>query len=334
MHRQMFRSLSLTKPYTTARRRRCTKRGFTLIEMLVSIGIIAILVSITIPAIQQARMAAIRTQSENNLRNLVLAANNFQTQFGYFPPGAISKSFPGSPVSDLPADESVQHAWGVFLLPFLEQSALYQQYSMKHCYMEPENQRVVSTALPIFLSPAVPVSERVGTLPDGERLAASDFHPPRGVSMLLTEPHADWGDMSIVPHANYDGIMGYNIVTRPSAITDGLTNTILLIEVAGGPAIFRNGRELVGAQAVGYSPYDPQSPFLVDGSCEYGSRYPGPYWNLTNLSGLDGEPYGFHTNVILTGFADGSVRRLAKELDIRVFVKLVGKADGMVIEDY
>lgn len=98
----------------TIRRR---TRGFTLIELLVVIAIIAILIALLLPAVQQAREAARRTQCKNNLKQIGLALHNYHDVFGTFPIGHRNNH----------RDEGYNwgQSWWVSVLPYLEQAAMY-----------------------------------------------------------------------------------------------------------------------------------------------------------------------------------------------------------------
>src|SRR5436190_3839452 len=106
-------------------KRRCRRLAFPLIELLVVIAIIAILIALLLPAVQQAREAARRTQCKNNLKQLGLAAHNYESTFRSLPPGGTR-----------PADSAITNGsnnnwgtnWATRLLPYFDQVAIYNQY--------------------------------------------------------------------------------------------------------------------------------------------------------------------------------------------------------------
>jgi prepilin-type N-terminal cleavage/methylation domain-containing protein/prepilin-type processing-associated H-X9-DG protein len=101
------------------------RRGFTLIELLVVIAIIAVLIALLLPAVQQAREAARRTQCKNNLKQLGLALHNYHDTYNYFP---ARRSGTCCTDGDGMADSNRGRRSGfIALLPFLEQSNIYQQ---------------------------------------------------------------------------------------------------------------------------------------------------------------------------------------------------------------
>src|SRR5215212_2079918 len=100
------------------------RRGFTLIELLVVIAMIAILIGLLIPAVQKVRESAARTQCANNLKQLGLAIRGFENQFKFFPPGAVRIAMPKVGVTAA----GIKHSWAPWLLPYLEQEAVYRMY--------------------------------------------------------------------------------------------------------------------------------------------------------------------------------------------------------------
>lgn len=103
------------------------KSGFTLIELLVVISIIAVLIALLLPAVQQAREAARRTQCRNNLKQIGLAMHNYENVFDCFPPGFLGTTPDCSMIRNGYAPNVAQGwGWGTFILPYLDQAPMYQ----------------------------------------------------------------------------------------------------------------------------------------------------------------------------------------------------------------
>src|SRR5215813_2046814 len=108
------------------------RSGFTLIELLVVIAIIAVLIGLLLPAVQQAREAARRSQCKNNLKQMGLAMHNYHDVYQCFPPGYLG--YPaGNGGSCATINNTTQRGqgwgWGAFLLPYLDQGNLYNLLS-------------------------------------------------------------------------------------------------------------------------------------------------------------------------------------------------------------
>src|SRR5262245_49754419 len=114
------RGAAMSRLVTTTQR-----RGFTLMELLVVIAIIAILIGLLLPAVQKVREAASRMKCANNLKQLGLACHNYHDAVGKFPPGAVGPLTPAFPQYAL----LKHHGLGTYLLPYLEQEALFRRYN-------------------------------------------------------------------------------------------------------------------------------------------------------------------------------------------------------------
>jgi prepilin-type N-terminal cleavage/methylation domain-containing protein len=143
-----------------------TRRGFTLVELLVVIAIIGILVGLLLPAVQAAREAARRMQCSNNLKQIGLSLHNFESAFRYFPPARVDAA-PGFPVTEFgvpaPATGSIQHGPGIFLLPYMEQTAVYSLYDFTLTWSHATNARAIAAQIPSFVCPSTPESARFDT---------------------------------------------------------------------------------------------------------------------------------------------------------------------------
>ena len=131
----------MNRPARQASDASLARRGFTLIELLVVIAIIAILVAILLPAVQQARESARRTQCKNNLKQLGLAFQNYHDQHMVAPIGVFWRTDEDGTVTDVTSTNPAANpyidsaggsgeravGWSVFLLPYIEQTAVYEK---------------------------------------------------------------------------------------------------------------------------------------------------------------------------------------------------------------
>ncbi len=103
---------------------RRTRVGFTLIELLVVITIIGILIALLLPAVQEAREAARRVQCSNNIKQLGLACLHYHNTQQIFPPAMFVPSSPNTTTQWGPN-------WVIMILPYCEQTALYNSFNLK-----------------------------------------------------------------------------------------------------------------------------------------------------------------------------------------------------------
>ncbi|HTN77380.1 MAG TPA: DUF1559 domain-containing protein, partial [Pirellulaceae bacterium] len=103
------------------------RRAFTLVELLVVIAIIGVLVALLLPAVQAAREAARRMQCSNNVKQLGLSLHNHHDTYNRFPPGGANDQ---TPFGTETATSGWGSSWMVYILPYIEQNALYSQWQM------------------------------------------------------------------------------------------------------------------------------------------------------------------------------------------------------------
>ncbi|MGE0374647.1 MAG: DUF1559 domain-containing protein [Planctomycetaceae bacterium] len=128
------------------------RRGFTLIELLVVVAIIAILIALLLPAVQQAREAARRTQCKNNLKQMGLAFHNYLDVHGLFPAGSYLNKVGGSSPASM-------WAWSVMILPELEQANLFNileigPLTFEQVANDPVRLKLLKTPLNVFVCPS------------------------------------------------------------------------------------------------------------------------------------------------------------------------------------
>ncbi len=104
-----------------------------------------ILVALLLPAVQQAREAARRSQCKNNLKQIGLALHNYHDVYGSFPPAFVADAS-GKPM----------HSWRVLILPYIDQQPLYSQYDFSEPWDGPNNSRLLARMPPVYACPSHP----------------------------------------------------------------------------------------------------------------------------------------------------------------------------------
>lgn len=202
------------------------RRAFTLIELLVVIAIIALLIALLLPAVQQAREAARRTQCKNNLKQLGVALHNYHDLHGVLPPGWTA---------DIPIGLN-GWAWGASLLPQLEQSTLRNALSYERHVLDPANDRVRQTILPVFICVSDPypnASDVIVLIPEIKPgYTAMMWHPEERPYLFAKSNYPGvFGttDIDATPSAG-DGAFFHNSRLTMGSFLDGLSNTLVVGE--------------------------------------------------------------------------------------------------------
>jgi prepilin-type N-terminal cleavage/methylation domain-containing protein/prepilin-type processing-associated H-X9-DG protein len=196
------------------------KRAFTLIEVLVVIAIIGILIAMLLPAVQSAREAARRIQCSNNLKQLGLAMHNYHSALDCFPPGFMVRGQLGSGTPG-------GWAWGVFLMPYIEQSPLQDKlsptmYTLAEVINDPTLLPMLQTDLAVFRCP----SSLIGPLRTHQgapnpKVASADYTCCRGFYNFSGTTHLT---------KRNNGVFYGESGTRIQDVTDGTSNTFALGE--------------------------------------------------------------------------------------------------------
>lgn len=300
-------------------------RGFTLVELLVVIAIIGVLVALLLPAVQSARESARRTQCSNNLRQIMLSAQNFHDTFNFLPPGSVKPATPATVVHtkfNIPSTV-VEHGWGAFLFPFMEQKPLADRYRWDVNWNDPLNREVRETHVKTLLCPSSPGGKRFSTT-SGERASASDY----GVMTAVDSGLFSQGLVDASTHASRNGMMMLNSLTRLGEILDGTSNTFCFDEDAGRPTTYRTGHVRSSTFRPGASVLDSDNYHHLHGYNDTGASTPGPcHSNCYNGD----EIYGFHPNGSLVAFGDASVRFLPQNTALRIVAAQITLNGGEVV---
>lgn len=330
------------------------KLGFTLVELLVVIAIIGSLVGLLLPAVQAAREAARRAQCGNNMRQLGLAALNYESTKKKLPaslivglgmpPGTAGK--PGFPYP------GIVGSWVPPLLAFMEESTLANAYDPKFPWFSspaivpgtPDNQAVLKTPIAGLICPSSP-SGASRTVTGSFTFAARFPYQGLAVTDYATNSSINPGSItffgyaSTVTQAELYSAMRPDLVgagikpllaadpisaSRMAEVLDGTTKTLLLCESAGRPDYFIGRMKQTGAQLNDGGWGHHENDYGLDGAVSKTNRS-SPGNSVINAHN-DNETYGFHPSGATHVMVDGSVKFLAEDITPTIYAALITEA--------
>jgi prepilin-type N-terminal cleavage/methylation domain-containing protein/prepilin-type processing-associated H-X9-DG protein len=340
------------------------KKGFTLIELLVVIAIIAVLIALLLPAVQQAREAARRTQCKNNLKQMGLGIHNYES---------TNRVFPSSGESPLPSNT----AYTVFfpqstfsaILPYIDQAPVYSQMTFNvHYFDDATTQNAAKTKINSFLCPS-----NGATAPDPLGFGLVDYMPVAYVALPNTAS-------VVTKKVGALGLFGNSI----AYCTDGTSNTVAIFEDSGRVAGNLGGKYTASTAAVSGGSISQAgflkpsvtpvgSPTCTGGAggntcpnrwvdCDSGNGVSGPptaSWNsgsgssavinnnavpkggsattclwTANNCGPNDEPFSLHTGGVHALMCDGSVRFMSENVDLQIVRRVSDPSDGEPIGEF
>jgi prepilin-type N-terminal cleavage/methylation domain-containing protein len=322
--------------------------GFTLIELLVVIAIIAVLVALLLPAVQQAREAARRSQCRNNLKQLGLALHNYHDVYLRFPYGRGGTGHPDGGTIDKLNTNVNRESGFVGLLPYIDQGPLYNQISSP------------LTIGSVTYKPFGPQSDNTSYTPYltfiPTLICASAIQKNQSLLGGSTNYAFSWGDNStritgsesvssrVGVRNDMRGLFGFQNCRKISAVLDGLSNTIAMTEIATS----NDPNALLGgvARSRGTQVYDSPITCLLEGNRATGllssngsnAAWRGNGWanGVVSYTGVNtilppnspacmqssndhsngqAPASSMHTGGVHALFADGAVRFISENID-------------------
>jgi len=299
--------------------------GFTLIELLVVIAIIAILIALLLPAVQQAREAARRTQCKNKLKQIGLALHNYHDSHNAFPPGGVT-NVPG--ICSGTAITQFGAPWTVMILPYIDQSPLYNSFNMSGQFgglfvVESARSESVRQLIrnSIFECPSDP---------NGNAGNATCNYMAVGGGCISSAAAGCCVTNGAGRFQSNNGMFWNNSKTLIRDIEDGTSNTFMvgesryLVTRGGQPtyfatwasSVYEQGGDKLGVQTVVVAQSGINSSVLDPAETGTWEVYPNTFGS-------------HHTGGAHFTMADGSVQFMGENMDITIFRGLGRSSDGV-----
>ena len=333
------------------------KRAFTLIELLVVIAIIAVLIALLLPAVQQAREAARRTQCKNNNKQLGLALHSYHDTFLKFPAVMYWSNFGGSGMVSPYANGTQSSSffgqmgpsWLVSLLPYIDQAPLYNQVNFNVSITNGANANIVSANISAFLCPSDPNASAGNKCQNMGGNWGRGNYAASGYNRANTQSYANVGTSD-------RGVMGYNGWANMNSVTDGTSNTAAAWEVRAGwnqmdpRGVWASGRIggafvadcTTGTNGGPYNNFTGDCYGINDGHSNgddifaNGGNTDNPTIGMGGWPNGDGQagPKSMHVGGVHMLLCDGTVRFVNQNIDYNIHARLIGAGDGQVLGEF
>lgn len=281
---------------------RASSRGFTLIELLVVLAIIGVLIALLLPGVQAAREAARRSQCMNNLMQIGIALNSYDSSHEMFPPGVVDAK---GPIVDAP--KGYHFSWIAQILPYIEQRNTFNHLNFHFGAYDDVNSTSCQVKISSFVCPSSPYSGG-GWGSVGWTNYAGNHH-----------------DVEAPIDVDNHGVLFLNSRIRFDDLADGSSQTLFVSEkspprgstaadlgwASGTPATLRNtGHPIGGVGPMGWVA-------------------PPPAGNAPAGNGLFVGGYSsHHSGGVNALFGDGSIRYLKNSIGPKILQQLGHRADG------
>ena len=333
------------------------RRGFTLIELLVVIAIIAVLIALLLPAVQQAREAARRTQCKNNLKQMGLALHNYHDVYNMFPPGVIASLAGGWGAS-----------WYMRILPYVDQAPVFNKLTFSGTHHgwaytgvtegNANGQILRATTINFAICPSSPMpATQTNDIPitAAQYNGLSGMRDGNGVTNTagrLAPCCSCCGGQQATGQISSSGMLVPTEGINLSAATDGSSNTIMVgeasmfiipsggttrtLQVNGAHGIMMGTSTLATVRSINGGTfercfnlttvnYPPNAP-VIDNN----GSWPG----VGNNFGSNNPLNSAHTGGVHVLLADGSTRFISDNIDMGTLRRLSSRDDGQVIGEF
>lgn len=328
---------------TTTNRSRTS--AFTLVELLVVIAIIGILVALLLPAVQSARESARRSTCLNQFKQVALGLQNYHSTHKAFPPGTkFHRSSASSSCKEAPTEPGDYQGlgWGFFILPYIEQQAVYDQFDKDH----PTNPLYATLSweasanlVPIYICPTeINDTNWVDCCSNRGHFGSesSDWRPSNMAGVADSVRAQCW---LYQPTTLGRGILYNYSKTKVAKITDGTSNTLIIGEVTSALGVDGSGNEVwVGHSWVSRNVSDVSEGIngpntLPGGRDDKIDPLDGDGGNRHDEMHRENQFSSYHPGGAMFAYADGSATLLNEDMSTEVLRAMATRADGEVIMD-